>query len=50
MGSVYYRVLDRIEGSGYRVFGRRIGLSLPEKLSLVMRTYLEKDPSWANMA
>jgi phytoene synthase len=46
MGSVYYCVLDRIERSGYRVFGRRIGLSFPEKVSLVARTYLEKSPSW----
>ena len=31
MGSVYYRVLDRIERSGYRVFGRRIGLFVSGK-------------------
>ena len=50
MGSVYYRVLDCIERSGYRVFGRRIGLSFPEKVSLVARTYWEKAPSWVTMA
>jgi phytoene synthase len=49
MGSVYYRVLERIEESGYRVFGRRIGLSFGEKLGLVARTYLESSPSWVNM-
>jgi phytoene synthase len=50
MGSVYYRVLERIESSGYRVLGRRVGLSLGEKLGLVARTYLEKSPSWVNMS
>src|SRR5262245_31491878 len=50
MGSVYYRVLDRIEESGYRVFGRRLGLSFGEKLGLVARTYLEKSPTWTNMS
>jgi phytoene synthase len=50
MGSVYYRVLERIEASGYRVFGRRLGLSFGEKVGLVARTYLEKSPSWVNMS
>jgi phytoene/squalene synthetase len=50
MGSVYYQVLERIEASGYRVFGPRIGLSFGEKLVLVARTYLEKSPSWVNMS
>jgi phytoene synthase len=50
MGSVYYRVLERIEESGYRVFGRRLGLSFGEKVGMVARTYLEKSPSWANMS
>lgn len=50
MGSVYSAVLDRVEESGYRVFGRRIGLSFVEKLGLVARTYLEKSPSWVNMS
>lgn len=49
MGAVYYEVLGRIEASGYRVLDRRIGLSLPEKLRLVARTYLERSPSWVNM-
>jgi phytoene synthase len=49
MGSVYYRVLGRIETSGYHVFGRRIGLSAFEKISLVARTYLEKAPRWVNI-
>jgi 15-cis-phytoene synthase len=49
MGSVYYRVLDRIEASGYRIFERRIGLTLLEKTGIVLRTYLEKAPSWMNM-
>jgi len=50
MGSVYYGVLERIEASGYRVFGRRLGLSVGEKVGLVARTYLEKSPSWVNMS
>jgi len=50
MGSVYYGVLERIEASGYRVFGRRLGLSVGEKVGLVARTYLEKSPSWMNMS
>jgi hypothetical protein len=50
MGSVYYRVLERIESSGYWVFGGRVGLSPREKLGLVARTYLEKSPSWVNMS
>jgi phytoene synthase len=50
MGSVYYRVLERIEASGYSVFGRRLGLSFGEKVGLVARTYLEKSPSWVNMS
>jgi hypothetical protein len=49
-GSVYYRVLERIEESGYRVFGRRLGLSFAEKVGMVARTYLEKSPSWVNMS
>jgi phytoene synthase len=49
MGSVYYEVLERIEASGYRVFGRRVGLTLGEKIGLVARTYLEKSPSWVKM-
>jgi phytoene synthase len=49
MGSVYYHVLDRIETSGYRIFGKRIGLSLAEKVGIVLRTYLEKSPGWTNM-
>lgn len=48
MGSVYYRVLERIEASGYRVFGPRIGLSLAEKIGLVARTYWESSPAWVN--
>ena len=49
MGAVYYEVLHRIEEQGFRVFGRRIGLSVAEKLGLVARTYLAKSPSWVNM-
>jgi len=45
MGSVYYQVLDRIEASGYRIFGRRIGLSVMEKLGLVARSYLGRAPT-----
>ena len=37
----YSRILDRIEGSGYNVFGRRVGLSTREKLLLMARL-------WAN--
>ena len=49
MGAVYYEVLNHIEAQGYAVFGKRIGLSLPEKVSLVARTYLAKSPTWVNM-
>lgn len=49
MGAVYYEVLQRIEDEDYAVFGRRIGLSLTEKLSLVARTYLAKSPTWVTM-
>jgi phytoene synthase len=49
MGSVYYKVLERIEESGYRVFGPRLGLSFGEKLGLVGRTYWESSPSWVNL-
>lgn len=48
MGSVYYQVLDRIETSGYRIFGQRIGLSMMEKLGLVARTYLGRAPTWVH--
>ena len=37
----YSRILDRIEASGYNVFGRRVGLSTREKLLLMARL-------WAN--
>jgi phytoene synthase len=46
MGSVYYGVLERIESSGYQIFGRRIGLSFREKIGLVARTYLVDSASW----
>jgi phytoene synthase len=49
MGSVYCRILDRIEESGFQIFGRRIGLSFRDKVALVSRTYLERSPSWVNM-
>ena len=37
LGALYSAILDRIEASGFDVFGRRIGLSLPEKLVLMTR-------------
>jgi phytoene synthase len=46
MGTVYYRILGKIENLGYRVFDGRIGLSLPEKLALVSRTFLSRKPTW----
>jgi len=46
MGSVYYRILEKIERLGYRVFDDRIGLSLPAKLALVARAFLSKKPTW----
>lgn len=48
MGSVYYQVLDRIETSGYRIFGRPIGLSLVEKIGLVARSYVGHSPTWVH--
>lgn len=50
MGAVYYEVLNRIEDERFAVFGRRIGLSIGEKLRLVARTYLAKSPTWVNLA
>jgi len=49
MGAVYYEILNRIEDQGFAVFGRRIGLSLAEKIGLVAQTYLAKSPTWVNM-
>jgi phytoene synthase len=49
MGAVYYEVLKRIEDEGFAVFGRRIGLSIGEKLRLVARTYLARSPTWVNL-
>jgi phytoene synthase len=46
MGAVYYRILNKIERLGYRVFDGRIGLSVPNKLGLVARAYLSKRPTW----
>ena len=46
MGSVYYQVLNRIEACDYRVFGRRVGLTLPQKVGLVVRTYVEGSSRW----
>ena len=38
MGRVYQEILDRIEASGFAVFGPRIGLSTASKLGLVLRS------------
>ncbi len=38
----YSRLLDRIEASGYRVFGNRIGLSAGEKLAMVARLWVNR--------
>lgn len=46
MGAVYYRILNKIERLGFRVFDGRIGLSLPNKVSLVARTFFSKRPTW----
>ncbi len=46
---VYSRILNRIESSGYDVFGRRIGLSTGEKLLLAARLWMGSmapRPSW----
>lgn len=37
LGALYSAILDRIEASGFDVFGRRIGLSRPHKLLLMAR-------------
>jgi phytoene synthase len=47
MGGVYYRILEKIETRGYRVFDGRIGLSLARKLSLVTHAYLSTKPTWS---
>ena len=46
MGAVYYRILNKIERLGYRVFDGRVGLSLPSKIGLVARTYFSRQPTW----
>ena len=38
--NTYSRLLDRIEASGYRVFGNRIGLSAGGKLAMVARLWV----------
>lgn len=40
MVEIYYGVLDRIEKSGYDVFGERIRLSKPRKIAIAARTML----------
>jgi phytoene synthase len=50
MGSVYYRILNKIEELDYQVFNDRVGLSLAGKLGLVARTYLTPKPSWKGYA
>ena len=40
LGSIYGAVLNKIEGSGYDVFGERIGLSSGAKLALMARAWL----------
>ena len=46
MGTVYYRILDKIEKLGYRVFDGRIGLTLAGKLSLAAGAFLVRKPTW----
>jgi phytoene synthase len=46
MGTVYYRILNRIEKLGYRVYDGRIGLSLAGKLGIVARAFMTKKPTW----
>ena len=37
--ALYSTILDRIEGSGFDVFSRRVGLSASEKLLLMARLW-----------
>jgi phytoene synthase len=46
MGTVYCRILEKIEEEGYPVLERRIGLSLTDKLGLVTGAMVSSRPSW----
>lgn len=46
MGRVYLAVLDRIEASGFAVFGPRLGLSATAKLGLVARSLTAEVTRW----
>jgi phytoene synthase len=46
MGSVYYRIVNKIEKRGYRIYDGRIGLSLASKVGLVARAFATKRPTW----
>ena len=46
MGAVYCRILEKIEGEGYPVLERRVGLSLTNKLGLVTGAMVSTRPSW----
>jgi phytoene synthase len=46
MGTVYCRILEKIEALGYPVLERRVGLSLASKLSLVARALMSRKPTW----
>ncbi len=46
MGTVYCRILEKIETLGYPVLERRVGLSLPSMLGLVAGALISKEPTW----
>ena len=46
MGSVYYRILNKIEKKGYRIYDGRVGLSLVGKVGLVARAFMTSKPTW----
>jgi phytoene synthase len=46
MGTVYYRILNKIEKKSYRIYDGRVGLSLVGKVGLVARAFMTKKPTW----
>ena len=46
MGTVYCRILEKIEALGYPVLERRVRLSLPSKLGVVLGALISREPTW----
>jgi len=46
MRGIYSRILDKIEQSGYQVFGPRISLSTSHRLAIAIRIWFRPSPPW----